>query len=64
MGKQNLFWFTKKKKKKMPVRKGELTVTEENEELKMPEGLGKIYPVLPLRDIVLFPHMVVPLTAY
>ena len=36
-------------------------MTEENEELKMPEGLGKIYPVLPLRDIVLFPHMVVPL---
>ena len=23
--------------------------------------LGKVYPVLPLRDIVLFPHMVVPL---
>ena len=25
------------------------------------EDLGKVYPVLPLRDIVLFPHMVVPL---
>ena len=34
---------------------------ENVEELKMPEGLGNLYPVLPLRDIVLFPHMVVPL---
>lgn len=32
--------------------------TENNEEV---EKLGKAYPVLPLRDIVLFPHMVVPL---
>ena len=37
---------------------------KKNEEIttpSMPEGLGKIYPVLPLRDIVLFPHMVAPL---
>ena len=37
---------------------------QQNEEITvppMPESLGTIYPVLPLRDIVLFPHMVVPL---
>ncbi|MCA1241646.1 endopeptidase La [Stappia stellulata] len=26
-----------------------------------PEGEGTLYPVLPLRDIVVFPHMIVPL---
>ena len=27
----------------------------------MPEQLNTSYPVLPLRDIVVFPHMIVPL---
>ncbi len=42
-------------------------MTQDNEIKKKPEqtknleDLGKVYPVLPLRDIVLFPHMVVPL---
>ena len=26
-----------------------------------PKGEGTLYPVLPLRDIVVFPHMIVPL---
>ena len=24
-------------------------------------GTGEVYPLLPLRDIVVFPHMIVPL---
>ena len=27
----------------------------------MDHSAGKVYPVLPLRDIVVFPHMIVPL---
>jgi ATP-dependent Lon protease len=29
--------------------------------LEIPRGTGALYPVLPLRDIVVFPHMIVPL---
>ena len=38
-----------------------MTRSKKDEKQETNENLGKIYPVLPLRDIVLFPHMVVPL---
>ena len=38
-----------------------MTRSKKDEKQETNENLGKVYPVLPLRDIVLFPHMVVPL---
>ena len=42
------------------VATGQETMTTEKRELAKP-GVIEIYPVLPLRDIVVFPHMIVPL---
>ena len=35
-------------------------MTENPRQIDVPSGQGT-YPVLPLRDIVVFPHMIVPL---
>src|SRR6202051_2578512 len=43
-----------------PAQKGHKMTAEQPGAIGLPTG-GGVFPVLPLRDIVVFPHMIVPL---